>query len=216
MSAADLTGLRFGKLLVIERNGSRNKQPSWLCQCDCGNSKTIVTSSLLAGTKTCGCFNHHKTGTPEYESWMAMRRRCRDPKNAKYHMYGARGVSVCDRWNNSFLDFLTDMGERPKGTTIDRYPNKNGNYEPGNCRWATFSEQNLNRGPHKYKGRFFELGGLRLSIKDWAAKTGISLNALRKRLQKGIDFETAINMKPRRRSVFSQGVPNVASINPTL
>jgi len=80
-----------------------------------------------------------------YHSWQAMKLRCYYPSQPGFKNYGARGIAVCDRWRNSFENFLADMGERPEGKTLDRYPNNDGNYEPGNCRWATLSEQQRNR-----------------------------------------------------------------------
>jgi hypothetical protein len=79
-----------------------------------------------------------------YRSWHGMRQRCSDPKQENYKYYGGRGITVCDRWQ-SFENFLADMGERPEGTSIDRYPDNDGNYEPGNCRWATRSQQQHNK-----------------------------------------------------------------------
>jgi hypothetical protein len=82
-----------------------------------------------------------------YTAWRGMISRCTNPKSAAWDNHGGRGITVCDRWLNSFEDFLTDMGDKPPGLTLDRYPNNYGNYEPGNCRWATWSEQNLNKRP---------------------------------------------------------------------
>lgn len=89
--------------------------------------------------------SHCERPGPTYVSWLAMKKRCFNPNSINYKYYGGLGVTVCDRWKNSFLSFLTDMGERPVGTTLDRYPNKNGNYEPGNVRWSTPKEQANNR-----------------------------------------------------------------------
>src|SRR5207253_5832933 len=91
--------------------------------------------------------HHHSLGykvTATYHSWRSMIQRCTNPKRQNYKWYGARGVSVCERWRDSFDAFLGDMGERPKGKSLDRFPDKNGNYEPGNCRWASQSEQRRN------------------------------------------------------------------------
>lgn len=82
--------------------------------------------------------------TPEYRAWIDMRRRCLNPSRSDYHYYGGRGITVCDNWLNSFNSFLTDMGQRPEGLTLDRLDN-NGNYEPSNCKWVTRAEQNKNR-----------------------------------------------------------------------
>jgi len=88
---------------------------------------------------------HGKWNTSEYRSWQQMIQRCYNPKRPQYKYWGGRGITVCDRWRKSFQAFLEDMGPRPKGALLDRYPNNDGNYEPGNCRWATQSEQNSNR-----------------------------------------------------------------------
>lgn len=82
-------------------------------------------------------------------SWSAMRERCRNPRHPGYAYYGGRGITVCERWLNSFANFLADMGPRPEGKTLDRFPNNDGNYEPGNCRWATARQQQANRRPSK-------------------------------------------------------------------
>lgn len=82
-----------------------------------------------------------KTSTPEYRVWSDIKQRCMNPNNKNFHNYGGRGISICDRWLYSFETFLQDMGERPAGMSIDRFPNNNGNYEPGNCRWATQQQQ---------------------------------------------------------------------------
>ncbi len=88
---------------------------------------------------------HGLSKDPTHISWSSMKSRCTNPGSGSYKHYGGRGITVCDRWLNSFDNFLKDMGLRPTGTTLDRYPDKNGNYEPGNCRWATWSEQMSNR-----------------------------------------------------------------------
>ncbi len=106
-------------------------------------------------------FKHGHTSrtsrTPTYFSWQAMKMRCLNPRHKKFYLYGGRGISVCERWLESFDNFLSDMGERPDGKTLDRYPNKDGNYEPGNCRWATQTEQLSNRrsysSGHAFKAR---------------------------------------------------------------
>lgn len=158
----NLVGLRFSRLKVVSE-AQPYKSPSgrlyimWNCICDCGNT-TVVRSSALKpnGSKSCGCFSadstkerattHGMTRTPTYTSYRAMVKRCSNPNDPAYAQYGGRGIQVCERWKISFENFLADMGLRPKRRTLDRIET-NGNYEPGNCRWATKSEQQLNRRP---------------------------------------------------------------------
>lgn len=129
----------------------------WLFACDCGGYTVSRASTLIVGdSQSCGCINpgRYKHGhspsknqevTPEYRSWYSMKRRCLAPDTLNFKYWGGRGIKICGRWVNSFETFLADMGPRPKGTTIDRYPNRHGNYEPGNCRWATAREQRHNQ-----------------------------------------------------------------------
>lgn len=143
----NLIGNRFGKLVVIARDMSdRHGKARWLCLCDCGNRKIAIGQHLKNGrTRSCGCIKliHGKTGSPEWNSWQNMKDRCTNPHYVGFGRYGGRGITFCDRWKN-FTAFLSDMGPRLPGTSLDRV-NVDGNYEPSNCRWATAREQSLNR-----------------------------------------------------------------------
>lgn len=149
----NLHGQKFGHLTVLRKSNERkNRYIAWECSCDCGTTVVVRSGHLRDGTtRSCGCLRgnpvHRKTGTVEYEAWKNMRRRCTEPTNKRWESYGGRGITVCDRWQ-SFENFYNDIGPRPPGHTLDRTDN-DGNYEPGNCTWATRSQQNKNRRPFK-------------------------------------------------------------------
>ncbi|MCK5604208.1 hypothetical protein KAR91_20135 [Candidatus Pacearchaeota archaeon] len=152
----DLTDQQFGKWEVLEYAGkSKDGRVLWLCRCECGEESKVIGTSLRNShsTQCRKCHSriasvvhgHTKNGISRtYRSWACMRARCNNPKAINFKYYGGRGITICDRWRNSFKDFLADMGERPAGMTIDRR-DPDGNYEPSNCRWSTQSIQSKNR-----------------------------------------------------------------------
>lgn len=154
----DETGRRFGSYVVLRSLGAdSHKHAIWLCRCDCGRAVRVVGINLRSGQcsrcKSCAgkTHGHSKRGlhTPEYRAWEGMIQRCTNTKNPMYRRYGGRGIAVCASWLESFANFLSDVGMRPSPElSIDRIDN-DGNYEPGNCRWATRSQQQSNKGSRK-------------------------------------------------------------------
>ena len=159
----NMVGLKYGRLTMLGYAGylqyKRYRSFYWKCKCDCGTISVHHGGAIRANQITsCGCFKsekatkmattHGKHRTTEWNSWASMKRRCMDPKNNRYYLYGGIGIKVCARWlgENGFKRFLDDMGQKPTKThSIDRYPDPYGNYEPTNCRWATPVEQRHNR-----------------------------------------------------------------------
>jgi len=157
----EIVGEVYGRLTVLRREGSIRSNAAWRCRCRCGNEIVVRGITLRSGnTSSCGCLvsdllaernrrnrrqvhGHAARLSPAYRSWMAMNGRCRNPNDPGFHLYGGRGITICDRWRD-FVCFLEDMGDRPPGTSIDRIDN-DGNYEPGNCRWATPKQQGQRR-----------------------------------------------------------------------
>lgn len=151
-------GERYGRLAVTQQRNPG--EPDVHVRCDCGTETTVSFKSLGRSTNSCGCLRieqlvarsttHGHAGTGIYMSWSDMVGRCTRPTHHRWADYGGRGIRVCERWLK-FENFLSDVGERPKGMTLDRIDN-DGNYEPGNVRWASYSTQAKNRRPSAYAG----------------------------------------------------------------
>jgi hypothetical protein len=195
-------GAKFDRLTVTRYVGYLDfgtyKRDVYEVECLCGNRKEVHADSLLRRlTRSCGCLTKERlykhgrgadtSGT--YQTWVTMKQRC---ANSNDPYYGGKGIRVCDRWQNSFENFLLDMGERPKGTTLDRIDG-NGNYSPKNCRWATPIEQQNNRRDNA----FITVGDVTLTVPAWSRKTGISQDAIRSRIKRGWRPEDAISYPPR-------------------
>lgn len=185
-----MPGEKFGKwtLLAPERRGHRK---FWACRCDCGTERVVYENSMTSGRSTgCGCWKrgHMLTETPEYQAWRGAKLRCGNPNEPSYKHYGGRGIKVCERWVRDFLTFLADMGRRPSAKhSLDRI-DVNGNYEPGNCRWATWSVQALNKRTNR---RIAALGRTQ-TLTEWSRETGLSCDTLRKRVAMGWSAERAV------------------------
>lgn len=190
--------LRFERWLVVSESPKKNGRRYFLCRCDCGKEAVVLLYSLTSGaSKSCGCLQkeiatlsgktHGNSTHPLYHTWICMHYRCSDPKYVDYPKYGARGISVCERWAEFSL-FADDMGERPEGMTLDRRDNDAG-YSPDNCRWATAEQQNRNRRNSNMITAF----GKTLSLAEWVEKTGIGRYAIRGRLRGGWDPERALS-----------------------
>ncbi|MGJ7529831.1 hypothetical protein [Variovorax sp. GB1P17] len=189
MKRLDLFGERFDRLLVMSQAVSIGRSTRWNCHCDCGSRVVVRSNHLREGaTRSCGCFardeasvrasTHGMSKSPEYMAWIDMRDRCNSPADREYKNYGARGISVCQRWEASFADFYVDVGPRPsENHSLDRI--KNGSdYEPGNVRWATAAQQVRNRRVTKLsEEKAAQIRSLRLSgatYKSLAAQFNVS------------------------------------------
>jgi hypothetical protein len=204
-------GKVYGRLTVIEYIG--NSQ--WLCECSCEEkSHCIVKAGNLTSGNTisCGCFRneskrsrgeiwtdkmrerahnnastHGKYGTRTYNTWAAIIQRCTNPNRDHYENYGGRGITVCDRWRESFANFFEDVGECPKGCELDRI-DRDGNYEPGNCQWVTHK---VNSNNHS-NNRFITYNKETLTLTQWSEKTGLSPSVIHSRLAKHWSVERAL------------------------
>jgi hypothetical protein len=202
----DLTEMRFGKLIARTAFRGRRGCIWWNCDCDCGNTRKSSGTMLREDRCThCGCEKskniskinrtHGLSKFPEFHSWWQMINRCENKNNLHYNRYGGRGIKVCDRWKgvNGLANFIIDMGARPPGHTIERIDN-NGDYEPGNCRWATMREQSRNRSSN----HIITIGTESKPVVDWCAQYTIAVGTFNARVKNGMDPLQALT-KPIRK-----------------
>lgn len=199
----DLSGNQIGYWTVLRRAENKGGHAQWFCRCKCGNEKVIVGIVLRdRRSQSCGCLHREsciarstKHGNSErgkvtrtYRVWQGMIKRCTNTNDKSYPYYGGRGIKVCERWNE-FGNFIADMGEVPTRLTIGRIDNFK-DYEPGNCQWETLVQQANN----KRNNRYLELGGERLSVKEWAAKLNLPYHRIMTRLNRGWSIERALSL----------------------
>jgi hypothetical protein len=189
-SYIDISNQRFGRLIALYPDGKDTSNTvKWRCLCDCGKESTVSGPHLRKGRiKSCGCLivdthvTHGMTGTPEYAAWNGMIGRCHNQSNQRWAHYGGRGITVCDEWRGDFVAFLNHVGKKPgAGFSIDRI-NVDGNYEPGNVRWASQKTQCRNRTNnvrHEYDGRS-------MTLPEWSDYLGVKEITLRKRIEAGM------------------------------
>ena len=181
----DLTGRRFGMLIVTSRAENRGTSTMWNCKCDCGNTSVVYGSNLRNGvTRSCGCqlVKHGKKGTRLYNIWGGMKARCYRESHMWYKRYGGRGIKVCDEWLHdfqAFYDWAMANGYRDD-LTIDRI-DVDGNYEPSNCKWANEVEQKNNRSNNKR----VEINGKIKTIAEWSTETGLKYQTVYRRYKRG-------------------------------
>lgn len=194
-TATDITGQRFGRLVVVKRYGTNHdKRATWLCQCDCGKTVVVAGKQLRRGyTKSCGClsrdistktivsynYKHGGTHTKLFHVWCGMNSRCTNPNMINYKDYGARGIKVCDEWKDfvKFRDWAEANGYSEE-LTIDRI-DFNGNYEPSNCRWIPAKDQAANR----RSSRLFTVDGETKCLSHWSMQVGLGRSTLGKLIE---------------------------------
>ncbi len=201
----DITGIKFGRLTALtidaERKAIKPRVNHWICLCECGKEISVDIRSLMNGhTQSCRCSHkkHGLTGQLPYRIWRHVLARCHNPKASHYDRYGGRGIAVCDRWKESFENFLEDMGMPFEGATIERV-NNNDNYYKENCRWATRKEQSANT----KRNVWLDSNGERKTLKQWAENTGVNHCTLRSRIKSGWPIEKALITPPLNFNQYS-------------
>lgn len=209
----DLTGRPYGRLTVealvglVAVGAKAGRVTVWRCRCECGNVRDVRRGLLIEGrVYACGpCMKlersrrnttHGQSRSPLYAVWRSMIARCENPNDAEFHNYGGRGVRVCRRWRDSFEAFAKDMGKRPSAAhSLDRFPDQDGDYEPGNVRWATKKQQRRN----SRDCRVIEFKGQKQAVADWAEEFGLRSETINRRLAAGWSPERALTTPSRRK-----------------
>lgn len=195
VNAYNLVGKRFGRLLVLKEDGKFGTNLGWMCQCDCGALVRVRGVSMVRGiTKSCGCLHREKMSalkrthgmsrSPEHQAWNHAIQRCSNKKTHNYPQYGGRGITVCQRWMegegglSGFHCFLNDMGLRPSPKHSIHRVDNDGNYEPGNCVWATQRQQSSER----QNTIRLEFNGITKTLLDWSSEVGLPYKELHRRI----------------------------------
>ena len=200
MSLSAQAGKKYGRLTLVRQLLSTGK--FWLVRCDCGNERNLPIAWLKSGnTSSCGCLRRElrvsrnlKHGeshvTSEYQIWKGITKRCCNPNCTGYSIYGGRGITICEEWREDYSAFLSYVGRRPSPKhSIDRYPNQNGNYEPGNVRWATPDQQSRNM----RRNVLITFNGQTKILQDWAIELGLPRHRIENRLRRGWTTEQAFS-----------------------
>ncbi len=198
MAYIDLVGRHSGRWTVLKHDTVKNGKHYWVCRCFCGNECSVRGYLIYHGiSQSCGCrapeiarkqmTTHGLTEHPNFSIWWHMIQRCHNPKDTSFFKYGAKGIRVCLRWRHDLRAFISDMGNRPKGLTLDRIDGTKG-YTPKNCRWATYKEQNRNRKDN----RLITCRGQIKTMAEWADISTVKYGTIKQRLNHGWSPEDAL------------------------
>ena len=191
-SLKDLKGKTFGYITAISNPIVENNKTLYIAKCICGKELKINAWYLRHKSRSCGCKNGNPGHSPDskksgtYSTWDSMIQRCTNKKSKFFYCYGGRAITVCKRWFD-FKNFLEDMGEKPEGMSLDRI-NSSGDYEPGNCRWATSAQQNRNRKSNIN----ITHNGKTMCVKDWCDALGINVDRVYGFIRRGVSPEEAL------------------------
>jgi hypothetical protein len=215
----DLAGQTFGLWVVLRFAGQRKGKALWHCRCICGAEKAVQANNLKrGGSRSCGCdrdkrsrereTTHGMKRAAEYTAWQAMKDRCLNPRSHKWADYGGRGIAVCKAWLD-FVTFYADMGPKPSPAhSLERIDN-DGNYEPGNVRWATMAEQALN----KRNNRLLIWQGKTLPLTEWCRRLGVNLTTVWGRLNRGWSVADALSTPAGYGATFRRNNPEFPGVN---